>query len=330
MDSFGRHIPRAIALLLLCACALLMTNRGAGAQQPAKPTPTPSPTPALPLAPLKREFRDSFPIPVGERIEYEIRFSRFPIYATVGVVAFDFLGIVPANKAAKLIPGQNVEFTPAENEEYFHLRAEAISKGILIAILGVDVRDRFESLIDTRDFTARLGFKEIKEGKKHISQTAVFDRGGQTVNLKINDLNKPDAPPREIRMERKDGMLDLLSAFYFARLQKLKEGQLLRFPVSDDDGSYQFDVVVGKTEKLKTECGKVKAIRLEPKLFGPGQIFSRKGEMTMWVSADNKHVPLRLIAKTDNGTVSAKLTNFKKNCRIIEPDPDQPADPPKK
>ena len=85
----------------------------------------------------------------------------------------------------------------------------------------------------------------------------------------------------------------------------------------------QFEIVIGKQEKLKTDCGPVKARRLEPKLFGPGRIFSRQGEMTMWVSDDNKHVPLRLIAKTSSGTVSAKLTNFKKNCKIIELDPEQ-------
>jgi hypothetical protein len=291
-------------------------TQDASSTQPAEPE--------LPLAPLKRDFKNSFPIPIGERIEYEIRFSRFPIYATVGTVAFDFPGIVPAEKAEQLIKGLNVEFKPAAGEQYFHLRGHVASKGILIAILGIDVSDRFETLIDTRDFSARLSFKQLKEGKKHTVQTSLFDHQEQTVKFKLNDLNKPEAPPREKTMERKDGMLDLLSSFFFVRCQKLKEGQLLRFPVSDDDETHEFEVVVGKQEKLKTDCGPVKARRLEPKLFGPGRVFSRKGEMTMWVSDDSKHVPLRLIAKTSGGTISAKLTNFKKNCKIIEPDPEQP------
>ncbi len=46
----------------------------------------------LPLAPLQRNFPNGFPIPVGEKLEYEVRFSRFPIYATVGIVTFEFLG----------------------------------------------------------------------------------------------------------------------------------------------------------------------------------------------------------------------------------------------
>jgi hypothetical protein len=38
----------------------------------------------------------------------------------------------------------------------------------------------------------------------------------------------------------------------------------------------------------------------------------------MWVSDDNKRTPLRLVAKTPRGTVTAKLLNFKKKCNIIE------------
>jgi hypothetical protein len=38
----------------------------------------------------------------------------------------------------------------------------------------------------------------------------------------------------------------------------------------------------------------------------------------MWVSDDNKRTPLRLLAKTSKGTVSAKLLNFKNKCSIIE------------
>jgi hypothetical protein len=94
---------------------------------------------------------------------------------------------------------------------------------------------------------------------------------------------------------------------------------MLTFPVSSDEENYQFEVLVGKRESIKTECGKVRTVRLEPKLFGPGRFFSKlQGEMIMWVSDDNKRTPLRLVAKTSKGTVTAKLLNFKKKCNIID------------
>ncbi|MEK7830552.1 MAG: DUF3108 domain-containing protein, partial [Acidobacteriota bacterium] len=141
------------------------------------------------------------------------------------------------------------------------------------------------------------------------------------------DLNNKQAVPKEKSAAREDGMLDLLSAFYFVRLQKLKEGQLIRFPVNDDGDNFWFDIVVGKHEKLKTDCGKIKTIRIEPKLLGPGQLISRPGEMTMWITDDNLHIPVKLVAKTSSGTVNAKLINLKNKCKLIDDEKDQPKKP---
>lgn len=326
-----------ITSLLTMALLVLLGPGHAGAQQAGKDQAgkeqTPSAqaqAPSYPVAPLRRDFKDSFPIPVGEKLEYEVRLSRFPIYVSLGVLTFENLGAVTSRQdsgaaagdqqkaPASLIEGLNAEFTPASDEQLLRLRATAVSKGMLIALFGFDVRNRFETLVDLRDFSARVIFKEEKEGKKHIIQSAIFDRHEQQVKYLTTDLNKPQTPPRAKPLPREDGMLGLLSAIYFVRLQKLKEGQMLTFPVSADEENYQFEVLVGKRESLKTECGKVKTVRLEPKLFGPGRFFRRQGEMTMWVSDDNKRTPLRLVAKTPSGTFTAKLLNFKKKCNIIE------------
>ena len=114
-------------------------------------------------------------------------------------------------------------------------------------------------------------------------------------------------------------MLGLLSAILFRAAAKAERGPDADLSRRADEANYQFEVLVGKRESLKTECGKVKTVRLEPKLFGPGRYFNKlQGQMTMWVSDDNKRTPLRLVAKTSKGTVSAKLLNFKNKCNIIE------------
>jgi hypothetical protein len=288
----------------------------------AMPTPTPLVLPNLPLAQLQREFK-SLPFKAGEKLVYEVKFTRFPIAAKVGEVTFEYVGEAePPNgemPAEPLVKDFNLEFQPQPTERYFRLRASAVSKGILIAIFGIDVNNRYETLVDRQDFSARLHFRQIQEGKKRQAQGSVFDPAAASVNYKFADLTKPDAAPKLKTLPRQEGMLDLLSAFFFVRLQKLKDGELLRFPVSDEGENYTFNIVVGKKEKLKTDCGKLNTIRIEPKLFGPGQLFSRKGEMTMWLTADKTHVPVKLIAKTSGGTVSARLLNFKNNCSIVEP-----------
>ncbi|HKX32713.1 MAG TPA: DUF3108 domain-containing protein [Blastocatellia bacterium] len=289
-------------------------------------------TSSVPLATLRREFKDSLPIPVGEKLVYEVKYARFPLKATVGQVTFEYLGTITSradenqpgsNFAAPLISGLNVVFNPLPGDQFVHLRATAVSKGILVAILGADVKDRFETLANSHDFSARLHLTEIKEGKKNTVQSIIYDQGQQQIKYLTTDLSKPEAPPKSKFLPHQDGMMSLLSAFYFVRLQKYKEGQYLRFPVSTDEKNYQFDVKVGKREKIKTACGKVQTIKLEPQLFGPGRIFSKKGEMTMWVTDNKKHVPLQLVAKTAAGTITAKLINYnnrKKSCSVDDPD----------
>lgn len=284
-----------------------------------------APSPKYPLNPLRRDFKNSLPIPAGEKLEFEVKLSRFPIYATVGVITFEYLGAVKSvqnstDPPQPLIKGLNIEFTPGPEEKLLHLRANAFSKGILVALLGVDIKDRFESLVDANDLSARLGFKEVHEGKKRQIQSSVFDRQSQEIKYLTTDLADPDAAPRAKFLPWQDGMMSILPAIYFLRFQKYKEGHLISYPVSYDEVNYQFEILVGKKEKIGTECGKVKTVKLEPKVFGPGQLISRQGEMTMWVTDDSRHTPLRLIAKTSSGTVIGKLINYKNNCRILDPE----------
>jgi hypothetical protein len=297
----------------------------------------PATAPERPGAILRRDFKDSFPIPPGEKLEYEVKLSRFPIYASLGILTFENLGAVttrqesgPATPAtedqqkapatASLIEGLNMEFNPSPDEQLWRLRATAVSKGMFVTILGFDANYRFETLVDMRDFSARANIKDMREGKKHIIQSTVFDSAEQQVKYLTFDANNP-AAQRAKPLPREEGMLSLLSAIYFVRLQKLKEGQMLIFPVSADETNFRFEILVGKRESLKTDCGKVKTVKLEPKLFGPGRLFNKlQGEMTMWVSDDNKRTPLRLVARTSKGTITAKLLNFKNKCNIIEQD----------
>src|SRR5262245_22467533 len=106
--------------------------------------------PAYTVATLRRDFKDSFPIPAGEKLEYEVRLSRFPIYASLGVLTFENLGAVTRGResgaakddqqkgTAPLIEGLNTEFTPAPDEQLLRLRATAVSKGMFIALIGFD------------------------------------------------------------------------------------------------------------------------------------------------------------------------------------------------
>ena len=246
------------------------------------------------------------PFPEGEKLIYEIKISRFPIYATMGNITFEFLG---ASKD-HAIQGSSIEYTPAENDELIVLRAEAVSRGLLAGLFGFDVRDRYETLVNKKDFSARLSFKEEQEGKKHLAKTTLFNTRDETVKHNVVDLAKPLDPPRVKELPLKARMQSLLSAIYVLRLQALADGDLICYPVSEDEANYEFEIVVRGREAIELDQTKLATIKVEPKLFGRGRFFSREGEMQMWLTDDERRVPVRLVAKTTAGTITATLTNY--------------------
>jgi Protein of unknown function (DUF3108) len=323
--------------LLALIAVLLIGTYGSTAKQGSQgqTASQPSPTPGYPLTILRQKFKDSFPIAPGEKLEYEIEVNKFSIPFSVGLFTLEYLGPVAAKPpgadqtatttkpAEPLIQGLNTDFVPSPDDRFLHLRATAVSKGLLLKFAGYSVRNRYETLVDHNDFSARLSLFEERVGKRQRVQTAVFDRSTQQVKYLTTDLTKPDAPPQSKAIPLQEGMMSLLSGLYFLRLQNYKEGQMMRIPVSDDQKNYEFDILIGKREKVKTECGRMNTIRLEPKIFGPDKFFRKKGEMFIWVTETDQHVPVHVEARGEAGKLSMKLN--KKTCQILDLDTDEKA-----
>jgi Protein of unknown function (DUF3108) len=320
-------------LLALSAVVLIATYGSTAKQAPQGQTASqPGLTPGYPLAVLQRDFKDSFPIAPGEKLEYDIQI-KILYYVSVGLFTLEYLGPV-ANKAPgadktatkpaePLIQGLNTEFAPSPDDRLLHLRATAVSKGLLPKLFGYSVKNRYETLVAHNDFSARLSLFEERVDEKQRLQTAIFDRSTQQVKYLTTDLTKPNAPPQGKILPLQDGMMSLLAGLYFLRLQNYKEGQMMRFPISDDQKNYEFDILVGKREKVKTECGHINTIRLEPKIFGSDKFFRKKGEMFIWVTETDQRIPVHLEAKGEAGKLTAKLT--KKTCQLLNLDTDKKA-----
>src|SRR5262245_3646628 len=94
-----------ISVLVLFDVLLAGRNRAASSQDEkttvnqaaavTKTAPASAPVPSYPLAPLTRDFKDSLPIQVGEKLEYEVKYSRYKlINGTLGIVTFEYPGPV--------------------------------------------------------------------------------------------------------------------------------------------------------------------------------------------------------------------------------------------
>jgi hypothetical protein len=215
------------------------------------------------------------------------------------------------------IQGFDPQQRPPSAEPPTHLRGKAISKGLVTSLLGIDISNRYETLVDSNDFSALVSLEEVHESKRHLIATSIFDREHRKIAFTQIDASLGGAPLQSKILAWREGVLDILSLFYFLRLQKMKSGQTLSLPVNRNGETFVFQIAIEKQEKISTAQGKVRAWRLKPKVFGPGQIFTRQGEMWVWLCDGGDHVPLRLLAKTSGSTIVANLTQSDQPCPTV-------------
>lgn len=232
----------------------------------------------------------SLPFAEGERLVYQARYSKFIISAVVGRLTFTF--------------GRSQE-RPMLHA--YHLRAEAVSEGALMALLGIRVEDLFESFVDPQDFGVLRTRKQLAEGSKRSFHLALFDRERASVTYIVRDLTRPAEPPKVKENAARPWVQDILSGIYYVRTQPLVPGGVLRFPVSDEGETYDVEVRVHEVEEVETPRGRVPAIKIEPLVFGPGRLIRKEGEMFIWLSADGRRVPLLAQVRGGFGTVQVQL-----------------------
>lgn len=267
-----------------------------------KPKPRVPAAPPAPKVHAPNRAYKQLPFPPQEKLTYELRLTRVPLSINAGTIVFQSVGIAAQPTIDKL------EFKPQPTDRLLHLRAVITAKGLVLRLFGLSVNDRFETLVDAKDFRMRAVLREIQEGKKHNLQTGFFDYEKNEANYRTIDLNAPQNPPREKLVKLEPDMQDLLSAFYLMRLQELKEGTTYRFPLVYEGERKDFDVLVHGREIVETDLGKFTTIKLQPGLFGPGRISAREGEFFMWVTDDAAHMPVKVQAKASGATITASLS----------------------
>jgi acetylornithine deacetylase/succinyl-diaminopimelate desuccinylase-like protein len=98
--------------------------------------------------------------------------------------------------------------------------------------------------------------------------------------------------------------------YYFRTLsaEKIKVGQSVSIAVNTDEKNWDLDIDILETKHLEIlSIGAYDAVLLEPKAKFQG-IFVRKGRMWVWVSTDERRLPLILRTKIPiAGSIYASL-----------------------
>ncbi len=181
----------------------------------------------------------------------------------------------------------------------FYAKAEAKSVGMTDKLFKI--RDVYESYFDTGTCLPYKSVRNINEGGYHVYSDVYFKRYDSTVYTKETGLVKV---PHDI--------LDMVSALYYLRsldLKNMKKGERIEIKTFFDNEIFPFPLRYKGTEVIKTKMGKYKCYRFDP-VVEPGRIFESEDDMSVWISADENKVPIRVQFDLIVGSVKCDLSKY--------------------
>jgi hypothetical protein len=200
----------------------------------------------------------------------------------------------------------SVNETTLDGKPVYHVVGKGWTTGAIKWFFKV--KDRYESYFD----------KETGVPYRFIRK---IDEGGHTKNLEIKfNQNKKEAVVENKKnkttktiVTEKD-VQDMVSAFYYLRnnydTKSIREGEVVTLNMFFDEENFVFKLKFLGRETLDTEFGKVKTLKFRPYVMA-GRVFKEQESLTLWVSADENKIPLKIKADLAVGSLRADLEAFK-------------------
>ena len=274
IDCLHKYIRQAagaaLAVLLLAALTKLVS-----AQAPA--------INALPFSP-------------GEELVYQAEFKR-GLLRGIDVAEFRFKA---DRKPAS--PKNETAGDPAT----ISLMGDVISKGLFVRVAGFHFHQHVESMVDPKPFVALRTSKLYEQGKRTRLSEAVFDHQARKVTWSERDPNQ-SAAPAITTLDFSEPIQDVLTVIYFLRTQRLEVGKSFDIPLTDSGRVFRMSVAVVERKRIVTVLGRVNAFRVEPAMFGASNLSRSRGQLSIWITDDSRHLPVKAQLKVDIGTFDIKL-----------------------
>jgi len=211
----------------------------------------------------------------------------FKVYYTLGVY-------IAAGEATF-----NINQEHFNNKPVYHITGEGTTYGFYDGFFKV--RDKYESYIDTSNLQPVKFIRNIYEGGYKKYENVTFNQQTNTAITNNGVFKVPNC------------VQDVLSAIFYARnidFNKYKAEDKIPFSMFLDNETYNLYVRYMGKETIKTKYGKFRAIKFKP-LLVKGTIFEGGEKMTVWVSDDANHLPLRVESPISVGSIKVDMMNYR-------------------
>jgi len=199
--------------------------------------------------------------------------------------------------------------TVIDGKRVYQVRVEAKTSRALDLIWRM--RDTISSTFDAKGLLpTRYTFSQ-RENSKVIDTEARFDPAAKKWSVNRQQVGKK---PRVYYFDSHN-TLDPITAVYLARSTDFKVGDKLYFKVFGGRYQYLLELSVEKKEPVALSSGKtVEAYRIVPRVqnITKNGYANRFNEAAIWISADERRVPVKLSSKIAFGSVQLELVEDKR------------------
>jgi 3D (Asp-Asp-Asp) domain-containing protein len=166
------------------------------------------------------------------------------------------------------------------------------------------VGDRFQSIFDlSRGCTYEFD-KQTAEGKRQVNSTLKFDYAQSKAVL--DEKNQVTGQLRHAETAIPGCLSDLLTGVFYASSQPMELGHNFILPVADAQHSVPVTMRVEGREEIKTTLGSFKTLRVHP--TADAGVVKNRGDIWIWYTDDERHLPVQMRARLFWGTITFRLT----------------------
>ncbi len=231
------------------------------------------------------EFKPAFR--EGEDFTFKIRYGKITGgYATLGISSIVQIG----------------------DQKAYHILSEARSTKFVDTFYKV--RDRNEAWMDVERPRSFGYIKDIQEGKYSVDEKVELNYVNHTFKRTKIRRDKNNSV-KEVSGEVSADVLDVLSSLYYIRTLPLEVGKSFTLDVHSGEKTFPLLVKVKKLEKVKVKAGKFLCYRVEPVLREHGIFITKGKKMEVWLTADERRMPVLMRSEIFIGHVSAELVKHK-------------------
>jgi hypothetical protein len=222
----------------------------------------------------------NFSFKPGEKLSFKVYYNMGAIWVGAGLASFTTTLTTYGGKKAYHVVG---DAKTLKSYEWFY-----------------KVRDRYETYIDTSTMLPLRFARDVNEGGYTFKNDVRFFHDSRMAISNEKTFTIPAC------------IQDVLSAVFYARninYDQYQPGDKIPFSMFLDDQVYNLYIRYLGKEKITTRYGTFNTIKIKPLLI-EGTIFKGGEKMTIWVSDDPNHIPVRVDSPILVGSVKVDLIGY--------------------